>query len=432
MAARPLPPPFERPGVLPVNRSIVPLGVAMAIVIGQASATIGQSFQLLDGDRVVLIGGTMIERDQSTGYLEARLTLRHPDRSITFRNLGWSGDTVEGISRAGFGPPADGYKHLVDHVLALKPTVILLGYGANEAFEGAAGLPRFLQDLDKLLKAIEPTRARLVFLSPTRQEDLGPPLPDPTRHNAELVLYGAALKAEAEKRGTMFVDLFGLLPDGSRATPRRPLTNNGLHFTPYGYWRAAEAVEKALVPPGRISEVGGSPGGLEPVSVSIGDFMTEFSGLEEIPAGVRFRLLDEMLPTPPPPADDHNGSRQSRVFAFSGLKPGRHALKVDGKPVVSVDAEAWKKGVAITRGPEFDQSEALRSAIVAKNELYFHRWRPQNETYLFGFRKHEQGQNAREIPQFDPLVAAKEAEIARLRAPVPHVYELIREGEVGR
>ncbi len=84
------------------------------------------------------------------------------------------------------------------------------------------------------------------------------------------------------------------------------------------------------------------------------------------------------------------------------------------------------------KAPEFDQVEALRSAINAKNELYFYRWRPQNETYLFGFRKHEQGQNAREIPQFDPLVAAKEAEIARLRKPVPHVYELIREGEVGR
>ena len=46
-----------------------------------------------------------------------------------------------------------------------------------------------------------------------------------------------------------------------------------------------------------------------------------------------------------------------------------------------------------------------------KNRLYFHRWRPENETYIFGFRKKEQGQNAVEIPQFDPLVAAKEAEI---------------------
>src|SRR5207253_9339705 len=70
--------------------------------------------------------------------------------------------------------------------------------------------------------------------------------------------------------------------------------------------------------------------------------------------------------------------------------------------------------------------EKLRLTIIEKNRLYFHRWRPQNETYLFGFRKHEQGQNAREIPLFDPLVEAKEKEVARLRHPVPHTYQLER------
>ena len=68
--------------------------------------------------------------------------------------------------------------------------------------------------------------------------------------------------------------------------------------------------------------------------------------------------------------------------------------------------------------PDLEQAERLRQAIIAKNQLYFYRWRPQNETYLFGFRKHEQGNNAREIPLFDPLVAAKEEEIARLEVPV--------------
>ena len=77
----------------------------------------------------------------------------------------------------------------------------------------------------------------------------------------------------------------------------------------------------------------------------------------------------------------------------------------------------------------YEPFHVLRRAILAKNELYFHRWRPQNETYLFGFRKHEQGNNAVEIPQFDPLVAEKEAEIATLRKPQPRRYELIRVGD---
>ena len=57
----------------------------------------------------------------------------------------------------------------------------------------------------------------------------------------------------------------------------------------------------------------------------------------------------------------------------------------------------------------------LRSAIQHKNELFFHRWRPANWTYLFGFRKHEQGRNSVEIPQFDPMVAEWDARIAGLR-----------------
>lgn len=62
------------------------------------------------------------------------------------------------------------------------------------------------------------------------------------------------------------------------------------------------------------------------------------------------------------------------------------------------------------------RAEAIRQKVAEKNLLFFHRWRPQNETYLFGFRKHEQGQNAKEIPMFDPLIEKAEAEIAALLA----------------
>ncbi|HQR43545.1 MAG TPA: hypothetical protein PLX97_12700, partial [Gemmatales bacterium] len=54
-----------------------------------------------EGDRVVLIGGALIEREQQYGYLETMLHAMHPDRKFTVRNLGWSGDTVWGDARAG-------------------------------------------------------------------------------------------------------------------------------------------------------------------------------------------------------------------------------------------------------------------------------------------------------------------------------------------
>ena len=240
-------------------------------------------------------------------------------------------------------------------------------------------------------------------------------MPDPTRHNADLQVYRDAIEAEARKRGAAFVDLFNLLPDGAKATPRQPLTENSLHFTPYGAWRMAQVVEAALLPGKQTNQAIGLENGL---AVSF-DFATRVLESESTATGLRLKLLDPTLPDPPLVAPGYVPNPFGRTTRIAGLKPGRYVLKVDGKAVMTANADAWKAGQFLVDGQEGNQVEALRQAINAKNELYFYRWRPQNETYLFGFRKHEQGQNAREIPQFDPLVTAREAEIARLRVPLP-------------
>lgn len=64
---------------------------------------------------------------------------------------------------------------------------------------------------------------------------------------------------------------------------------------------------------------------------------------------------------------------------------------------------------------ESEEVGKLREAIIAKNKLFFFQWRPANETYLRLFRKHEQGQNAKELAQFDPLILKAEKEIEALR-----------------
>ena len=86
----------------------------------------------------------------------------------------------------------------------------------------------------------------------------------------------------------------------------------------------------------------------------------------------------------------------------------------------------WSSGVRLNNGPDFSQVRELRRKIVRKNELFFHRWRPQNETYLFLFRKHEQGNNAVEIPQFDPLILELEEEIQQLSVPREQLWTLQR------
>jgi lysophospholipase L1-like esterase len=390
---------------------------ALALVPGWAVADTAPPFAVADGDRVVFLGNTLLEREQRYGYWEAALTRRFPKAAVTFRNLGWCGDNVWGDARAGFGTRADGFRQLKEHVLALKPTVLVIAYGGNESFDGTAGLPRFVAGLNTLLDTLAPAKARLVLLGPPRQEDLGRPLPDPTAHNKDLRLYADAIRDVAAKRGGVFADLYDLLPDGAKATPPTPLTDNGIHLTAWGYWKSAPALEQGLGLPEDTWRVRlrADGRGARGDGAAVANVQTR---------PLRFEATDDMLPLPPPPDGVWRSSMPERVLTVRGLPPGDYTLSIDGKGVTAASAKEWASGVTLTRTPEFDQAERLRRAIVAKNLLYFHRWRPQNETYLFGFRKYEQGQNAVEIPKFDPLVAKQEAEIARLKVPLPHKYEL--------
>ena len=116
---------------------------ALTLVPGRVSRAREEPkpFEFKQGDRIVLVGDTFIERDQRYGYLETLLTLAHPELNLTFRNLGWSGDTVAGLSRAGFDPPEAGFRELKEHILAARPTVAIVGYGMADSFDGRPGCP---------------------------------------------------------------------------------------------------------------------------------------------------------------------------------------------------------------------------------------------------------------------------------------------------
>lgn len=404
------------------------LAVALAGNLTLSSAHAAESWELKDGDRVVLLGNTLIERAQSYDYWETALIAAHPQQNITFRNLGWSGDNVFGEARAGFGTVADGFNHLREHVLSLKPTVILVGYGENEAYAGERGLPGFLEGLAKLLEVLEQTQARIVLISPLRHENLGKPLPDPAPQNEKLQLYVSALKQVADERGYGFIDLFSSpLGRADTAAPARHLTDNGIHLTAFGYWKTAPIIvgaAKSSIPNWNVT-------------ISDGEVRTsdglQLSELKADNSHVKFAAVAAQLPLPRPRTVENSAGDVTAAshetdlpsLRIADLKPGPYTLKVDGKPVQTATAREWSRGVALTSGPDFDQAEKLRQTILRKNQLYFYRWRPQNITYLLGFRKHEQGNNAREIPQFDPLVAELEVEIAKLRQPTVHTYELV-------
>src|SRR3954464_4663720 len=85
--------------------------------------------EIKDGDRVLLLGDVLLEREDEYGILETRMTEQFRDRQFTVRNLSWSGDTPLGVARASFDRPSKGWERLQEQIAMVKPTVAILGFG---------------------------------------------------------------------------------------------------------------------------------------------------------------------------------------------------------------------------------------------------------------------------------------------------------------
>lgn len=406
-----------------MRASIPRLLVLMAVVASTALADEPHRFAFHNGDRIVLVGDTLIERDQRYGYLETWLTVLHPDKDLTFRNLGWSGDTVAGLSRAGFDPPEAGYRQLIEQVKAAKPTVLIVGYGMADSFDGEAGLSRFVEGLNRFLDTVAKPEMRVILLSPIAHAPKSGTLPDPSAHNAALEQYSRAIADVAKARGARFIDLFGPSRDREQ---RASITDDGIHLTERGYRDLAGWIVRALDPQAADEKSEAfldlkGKGTIRPSAAKVQ------GTIEHEGSAIRFQLARRTIATLSV-SDDRPPADAGLWLKVEGLATGRHELNIDGYPVATRSAEEWARGVMVPVPPDHEQFEKLRAAIHQKNRLFFHRWRPQNITYLFGFRKHEQGNNAVEIPQFDPLVAEQEKAIAHLRRPACHTYTLVPAG----
>ncbi|MEY5027588.1 MAG: hypothetical protein RLZZ244_3116 [Verrucomicrobiota bacterium] len=324
-------------------RFLAPLALALSAPLVASPLFAAQPFAIQSGDRVLIMGDTLLEREGSAAALESRMEAE----GVVVRNLSFSADLPTGVSRASFDPAATGMVRVREQLALVKPTVAILGYGMAASLEQmtyASGDPnlnpdpgryggvftpaKFKADLAALMEAIaasaEGKPVRFVLLAPLKHEDLRaqrPALPDPAAHNALLAEYTTVIRELAAEKGARFVDSAALLQGGGHEA----LTENGIHPSEQGLERWAEGVAREL---------------------------------------------------------------------------------------------GW---AAPQKARTKEQSAALRKAMQRKNELFFHRWRPANHTYIFGFRKREQGRNAVEIEQFDELIRGADEAIAALKAgqPVP-------------
>lgn len=401
-------------GELPTANLVVRAPAEFAAPVLKARVRNTLPFVLEDGDHVALVGATFIERAQLFEHLEATLAGTLGGKKVTFRNLGWSADTTFADSRGIFDRPDVGYLRMVEHIRAEEPTVAILCYGQNEALTAGMNPEAFSQQFSQLIEELTASGIPCVVVSPHELFPAAPPIPSPSRFNSRIRTYSEAAGSVAQSHQLAFVDLFSGFQDQMHSVdllmgvnPKLPakthsghLTDNGMHLNDRGYAAAALVFrERFLGVPVKVPSVM-----IDVAQKSVtGDGVTiKESMWSDDKRFVTITYQEEVLSPMAVRVSVEGGQLQSPAMTESAART--HMVReVSGKPVYDLLS---------TR-----QYHELRSLITRKNEQYFHRWRPQNITYLFGFRKHEQGNNAADIAKFDPFIRDLEAKIFETQTP---------------
>jgi lysophospholipase L1-like esterase len=371
-------------------------------------------------ERIVFVGDAFFERENAYGHLETELLAAFPQTPMKVRNLGWSGDTPGGASRAYFDPPERGFERLCEQIAACEPTMVVVGYGMADALSGTTP-EAFGDSIERLLDRLPKSAKKVVLASPIPRSlgcgRVGPP-GESSESVADRLLraYPRRLLEIARRRGGEFLDTYNFLSrflaiDHSLYGP------GGLHLDERGYsvlaryfWTIPDfgditTGEGASIPErfrGKLS----SPFPLETLELR-GETLhwgeEQFAG-RGAAGRLEFAIAPKRLPT---------ASLLPARVEWKGFDAGLQGMEIDGEPA----APAAEGGVDPFLQPWVEQREALRTLVCEKNRLYFQRYRPQNITYLLGFRAYEQGQNAKEIEALDPMIEELERRIDAMRTP---------------
>lgn len=335
---------------------------------------------LKNGDRVAFVGAGFVERMQQHDWLEAMLTVALPEAK--FRNVGWSGDTVFGDARAVFGSRDDGFARLLRDIDQANPTVAVLCYGENECWDGEKGLAAFTANYQKLIDHLRSKESRVIVMLPRHRESTKsiPGVPS-ERYNAQLKQYNESIRKLCSSQKIPAVDLESFAKDET-------LTTDGVYWSEDGYYRVAIEICKQLQ----------LPQSQPAIDVNWSNNSVTMNG--------QSAKLNVKRSTDKATIEVHFDS-----------------LPVASRGKINVTSKSQKSVQAIpTLG---SQIEDLRLRINQKNAWFFHRYRPQNETYLFLFRKHEQGNNAAELEQIEPQISTYESQIAKAAVSTPFAIEFV-------
>lgn len=430
------------------KRILSSLVVAAALLAPAFAA----GFQIHDGDRVVFLGDSITEQRLYTTYIEAYTLARHPNWKLSFRNVGWGGDTAWLRQRAHpdekelFAADPAAQQKMIEgavgsglsrDVLPLKPTFVTVKFGMNDhAYQTFRPdiFAAYTRGQTEIAKELIGSGARVAFLTPQPIEDRRPD-PDKDVRNESLRKFSDGLKDVAAKNGATFVDQFDpymqLMLNARTNDPKAFIgAGDAVHPGPAGHTLMAWAVLKGLGATADVSSVV-----VDFPKQSLTSHRCKASGLKVEGTKITFDRLDDALPMP---IDERAqpALKLAPVLAdlsrydlqIIGLPEGTYEITIDGESAAKATAEALAKGWNLSNegGPVTAQGRELLKQVFAKNNLYFDRWRSVQLYSLPGWAKtaNIEPQRETEEKRLDAEIAKAEAAIDAARQPKSHHFEV--------
>lgn len=421
---------------------------ALAIGVVRLAA----EFQIHDGDRVVFLGDSITEQRLYSTYVEAYALTRFPDWKLSFRNVGWGGDTAwlrqrahpdEGQLFRAEGEDLDRKvtdavaKGLGRDVLPLKPTFVTIKFGMNDH-----SYQKFRPDIfraytrsqTELANVLGKNGARVTFLTPQPIEERRPD-PDADERNQSLRQFSDGLRDVAQKTGARFVDQFDpylKIMMAARAGDPKAFIGGGdaVHPGPAGQTLMAWAVLKGLEADSLVAraEIDASARSAKTERCAVGK-------IEVTDGKLTFERKDTALPMP----IDQRGESALKLapvleqlsqleLKVTGLTAGAYEVSIDGEAVGRVDAAALAKGwnYSNTGGPITRQARQVLAGVFEKNDIFFNRWRNVQLYQFPGWAKgpETEARRTEELRRLDAAIAEAEGRINAARTPKTHRFEL--------
>jgi len=409
-------------------------------------------FQLGNRETIVYLGDSITQQRLYTTYLECYWLTRYPAKRLTFRNAGWGGCTAwlrqrtQGtdmsdaklFSLTGAAQEAE-IVRMVTHglnrdVLALKPTVVTVDFGMNDGRKGDAGLPVYRRSLQEIVNQLKAANVRTVLCNASPEERAQEGQPAGSAYNHMLEKYSAVVREVAEQAQIPFADQFHPyieVVDRTRKMDAAFKTMpDGVHPYASGHLLMAWCLLKGLGADPVVSTAT-----IEAGKSSTRALRATITDHSEKDGVITFTREDTALPMPLPrgpngadvvlPHAPVVADLSRYLLTVTGLKDGKYDVVIDGAKTATVSnadlAAGWNLTTADT--PMTAQAQALMAKVIAKNDLFFTRWRMVQVPALVAGKADDPEVKAR-LDAAEKQIADLEAEIETLRKPKPHKFEI--------